>query len=36
MVPPTDMLALVSEDPAIATTALEVERTMRRIIDEAA
>ncbi|WP_159016096.1 DUF302 domain-containing protein [Cognatiluteimonas profundi] len=36
MVPPTDMLSLVSQDPAIATTAMEVERTMRTIIDEAA
>lgn len=36
MVPPTDMLSLVSQDPAIATTAMAVERTMRTIIDEAA
>jgi uncharacterized protein (DUF302 family) len=36
MVPPTDMLSLVSSDPAIATTAMEVEQTMRTIIDEAA
>jgi len=36
MVPPTDMLGLVSHDPAIAATAVEVERTLRKIIDEAA
>ena len=36
MVPPSDLLPLVSTDPAIATSAGEVEATMRRIIDDAA
>jgi uncharacterized protein (DUF302 family) len=36
MVPPTDMLQLVSADPAIATSAGEVEATLKRIIDDAA
>jgi hypothetical protein len=36
MVPPTDMLQLVSADPAIANSAREVEATMKRIIDDAA
>jgi uncharacterized protein (DUF302 family) len=36
MVPPTDLLALVSTDPAIAASADEVEATMQRIIDDAA
>lgn len=35
MVPPTALLALVSDDTAIAATALEVEGVMRAIIDEA-
>ncbi len=36
MVPPTDLLALVSSDPAVALAAAEVERASRKIIDEAA
>ena len=36
MVPPTDLLPLVSVDPAIATSAREVEASMKRIIDDAA
>jgi hypothetical protein len=35
MVPPSDLLPLVSVDPAIASSAQEVEATMKRIIDEA-
>ncbi len=35
MVPPSDLLPLVSVDPAIATSAQEVEATMKRIIDDA-
>lgn len=36
MVPPSDLLPLVSIDPVIATSAREVEATMRRIIDDTA
>jgi hypothetical protein len=36
MVPPSDLLPLVSADAAIAASAAEVEATMRRIIDDAA
>jgi uncharacterized protein (DUF302 family) len=36
MVPPSDLLPLVSADAAIASSAHEVEATMKRIIDEAA
>jgi uncharacterized protein (DUF302 family) len=36
MVPPSDLLSLVSADPAIAGVAREVEATMKRIIDAAA
>lgn len=36
MVPPSDLLPLVSVDPALATSAQEVEATMKRIIDDAA
>jgi len=36
MVPPSDLLPLVSADPAIAKAAHEVETTMTRIIDDAA
>jgi uncharacterized protein (DUF302 family) len=36
MVPPSDLLPLVSRDPAIAASALAVEATMKRIIDQAA
>jgi uncharacterized protein (DUF302 family) len=36
MVPPSDLLPLVSANPAVATSAREVEATMERIIDEAA
>lgn len=36
MVPPTDLLALVSQDPAIAAAAVEVERVMKEIIDDVA
>lgn len=36
MVPPTDLLPLVSVDPAIAKSAREVEAGMKRIIDDAA
>ncbi|MGS1012996.1 DUF302 domain-containing protein [Rhodanobacter sp. UC4450_H17] len=35
MVPPTDLLSLVSNDQAVASAAREVEQTMRAIIDEA-
>lgn len=35
MVPPSDLLPLVSVNPAIATSAHEVEATMKRIIDDA-
>lgn len=34
MVPPSDLLPLVSVNPAIASSAHEVEATMKRIIDE--
>lgn len=33
MVPPTTLLALVSDDPRIATAAQEVEASMQRMID---
>jgi uncharacterized protein (DUF302 family) len=36
MVPPSDLLPLVSADAAIAASAAEVEATMKRIIDDAA
>lgn len=36
MVPPTGLLALVSQDPAIAAAAIEVERVMKEIIDDVA
>ena len=36
MVPPSDLLPLVSVDPAIADSANEVEATMKKIIDDAA
>lgn len=36
MVPPSDLLPLVSVDPAIAASAHEVEATMKKIIDDAA
>jgi uncharacterized protein (DUF302 family) len=36
MVPPTDLLPLVSVDPAIAASATGVEASMKRIIDDAA
>jgi uncharacterized protein (DUF302 family) len=36
MVPPSDLLPLVSADPAIAASAGEVEATMKRIIDDTA
>lgn len=36
MVPPTDLLALVSSEPAVAPAAAEVERAMRKTIDESA
>jgi uncharacterized protein (DUF302 family) len=36
MVPPSDLLPLVSADPSIAGVAREVEATMKRIIDAAA
>ena len=36
MVPPSDLLPLVSVDPAIAKSAQEVEATMKRIIDDTA
>ena len=35
MVPPSDLLPLVSVNPAIASSAHEVEATMKRIIDDA-
>jgi uncharacterized protein (DUF302 family) len=35
MVPPTDLLALVAGDDAVATAARSVEETMRAIIDDA-
>lgn len=35
MIPPTDMLRLISDDPGIDATAVEVEQTMQRIIDDA-
>lgn len=35
MIPPTDLLRLVSSDPAIARVAGEVEHTMKAIIDAA-
>lgn len=35
MVPPSDLLALVSVDPSIGIAAGEVERTMKAIIDAA-
>ncbi len=36
MVPPTGLLSLVSQDPAIAAAAVEVERVMKEIIDDVA
>jgi uncharacterized protein (DUF302 family) len=36
MVPPSDLLALVSHDPALAGASAEVERAMKAIIDAAA
>ena len=36
MVPPSDLLPLVSADPAIASSAHDVEATMKKIIDDAA
>lgn len=36
MVPPSDLLPLVSAEPSIATAAQDVETTLNRIIDEAA
>lgn len=36
MVPPTDLLPLVSTDPAIGSAATEVERAMKAIIADAA
>jgi len=36
MVPPSDLLPLVSADAAIAAAAQDVETTMKRIIDDAA
>jgi uncharacterized protein (DUF302 family) len=36
MVPPSDLLPLVSGDPSIAAAAQDVETTMKRIIDDAA
>lgn len=33
MIPPTQVLALVSDDPAIANTAREVETAMKTMID---
>ena len=36
MVPPTDLLALVSDSDAVAAAAQSVERSMRAIIDDAA
>lgn len=36
MVPPSDLLPLVSMNPAVASSADEVEATMKRIIDDAA
>ena len=36
MVPPSDLLSLVSTNPAIAAAAREVEATMRQIVDGAA
>ncbi|HEX5757055.1 MAG TPA: DUF302 domain-containing protein [Arenimonas sp.] len=36
MVPPSDLLPLVSTDPAIATSAQLVETAMRKIIDDTA
>jgi uncharacterized protein (DUF302 family) len=35
MIPPTDLLSLVSKNPSIATAAAEVERAMMAIIDDA-
>jgi hypothetical protein len=35
-VPPSDLLPLVSVDRSLATSAREVEATMKRVIDEAA
>lgn len=35
MIPPTEVLKLVSDDPRIAPAAREVEETMRRIIEAA-
>lgn len=35
MIPPTDLLALVSKNPGIASAAADVERVMRAIIDDA-
>ena len=36
MVPPSDLLVLVSDDPRVRSAALEVETSMREIIDAAA
>lgn len=36
MVPPSDLLPLVSDNPSIAPSAAEVEATMKRIVDGAA
>lgn len=36
MVPPTDLLPLVSREPAVQSAARTVEETLRAIIDEAA
>ena len=36
MVPPTDLLSLVSRDPAVESAARTVEEALRAIIDEAA
>lgn len=35
MIPPTDLLPLVSSDPAILAAAVEVEQAMKMIIDTA-
>ena len=36
MVPPSDLLPLVSTDPALGSSAAEVETTMKQIVDGAA
>lgn len=36
MIPPTDLLRMVSGDPRIEVTAVEVEQAMQRIIEKAA